>query len=68
MPALTQMPSVWGDLGLNAQPGAQQNQGMLNDEEELARKKKLLAAGQNPMQSAAQILMGSRTPGSTTVF
>lgn len=61
------MPSVWGDLGLSGQSPMQQNAELLSEQEKLQRKKKLLAAGQNPMASAAQLLLGSRTGVSATV-
>jgi len=53
---LTGVPSVWGDLNL-----AGDNMNALSDEERLARKKKLMAAGQsNDFQTATQFLFGAR--------
>lgn len=65
---LTNMPSVWGDLGLNGQSPAQQNADLLSEQEKLARKKKIMAAGSSPLASAAQMLLGSRTGNSNTVM
>jgi len=70
--ALTNMPSVWGDLNLPGNnagglPGA--NQQTLTDEQEMARKKKILAAStQNQFLSATQLVMGSKTGPSSTVM
>lgn len=66
--ALTNMPSVWGDLGLNGQMNSVQNADLLSDQEKLLRKKKLMAAGGTPMMSASQMLLGSRTGNSNTVM
>lgn len=53
---LSGVPGAWGDLNL---AGASMNQ--LSEAEQLARKKKMLAAGQsNDFQTATQFLFGSR--------
>ncbi len=67
MAGLTNMPSVWGDLQL---PGADaiSNQELLSEQQKLARKKKIMAAGnmQQNFLTATQQLIGNRTPGSGT--
>ena len=53
---LSGVPGAWGDLNL---AGANMNQ--LSEAEQLARKKKMLAAGQsNDFQTATQFLFGNR--------
>lgn len=53
---LTGVPAVFGDLNL-----AGQNMNQLNDQEQMQRKKKLLAAGMNnDFQSATEFLFGNR--------
>lgn len=53
---LTGVPSVFGDLNL-----AGENLNALSEQEKLARKKKMLAAGQSDdFQSATQMLFGPR--------
>ena len=65
---LTNMPSVWGDLQLNEQPGTTANQDQLVEQENLARKKKIMAAGStNQFLTATQLMFGSRTGVSGTV-
>lgn len=63
MPGLTNMPSVWGDLQMNA--GAEQNQEQLGAQGDLLKKKKIMSAGQmgDQMLTAVQQLFGSKTPG-----
>lgn len=55
---LNSTPSVWGDLGL-----AGQNQQTLKDQQELMRKKKLMAAAGTDMKTAVQQFFGQGMPG-----
>ena len=60
---LTGVPAVFGDLNL-----AGSNLNELSEEERLARKKKMLAAGQSDdFQNATQMLFGSRYSQSGSV-
>ena len=53
---LTGMENLWGDMNL-----AGQNMGSLSEEERLARKKKLMAAGNaSDFQSAMSVMFGNR--------
>jgi hypothetical protein len=60
MAGLTNMPSVWGDLQLPGVGNAASNQEMLSEQEKIARKKKIMSAGNigNNMQSATQLMFG----------
>lgn len=66
--ALTNMPSVWADLGLSGMSPMQNNADILSEQEKLARRKKIMAAGSTQFASAAQMLLGSRTGNSNTVM
>lgn len=58
MAGIMSMPSVWTDLNM-----AGQNQQQLLDKEELARKKKLMAAGGTDYLTASQLFFGQHSPG-----
>jgi hypothetical protein len=61
MQNLSGMSSVWDTLMADG------NQQQLTDQQDQARKKKILAAGQSPaFQNASQFIYGSRTSPSMT--